>query len=349
MATIQEAPASPRAATIHDVARAAGVAIGTASKALNGRGKLRTETRARVRAAAADLGFRPNDLAQSLLRGRTFTAGLLATDQYGRFSLPLVWGIEDALVDAQFSVFLCNVRDDAERERRHLDSLLAKRVDGIVVVGGRIDPRPPIDLDGGAAVPVLYVFAQSTDPTALCLIPDDGHGGRLAAEHLVGLGRRRVAHVTGPESWEAVRRRRDGMLEALAEHGLGCPPRRVRPGRWDAAWGYDAASQLLDEDRAIDAIFCGNDRIAHGVVDALRARGIGVPDDVAVVGFDNHEVVATMVRPPLTSVDMQLEDLGKLAGRCLLELIEGRALAGSIRQPCRLVVRESSGATERQQ
>jgi LacI family transcriptional regulator len=331
-----------RPATIHDVARAAGVAIGTASKALNGRGKLRAETRERVRVAAAGLGFRANDLAHSLRRGRSFTVGLLATDQQGRFSIPLVSGIEAALVDAQISVFLCSSHDDPQRERRHLDSLLAKRVDGVIVVGGQIDPRPPVDL-AGAGVPVLYVFAQSTDPGALCLIPDDAHGGRLAGDHLASLGRRRVAHVSGPPSWTAVTRRRDGMCAALRERGLDCPDERVRFDRWDASWGFEAATELLHDDGSIDAIFCGNDRIAHGVVDALHALGARVPADVAVVGFDNQEVIATSMRPGLTSVDMQLERLGGLAGARLLELIDGRGRVGTVCHPCRLIVRASCG------
>src|SRR5919197_1428171 len=128
--------------TIHDVARAAGVTTGTASQALNGRGKMRPETRERVRQAAARLEYRPNHLMQSLLRGRTCTVGLLSTDRYGRFSIPLLEGIEDALDAAQMSVFLCDARDDPAHERRHIDSLLAKQVDGIIVTGRRTTCAP---------------------------------------------------------------------------------------------------------------------------------------------------------------------------------------------------------------
>src|SRR5262249_599280 len=161
-ATDDTLPARPRPATIWDVARAAGVSVGTVSKALNGRGQLRAETREAVRAAAEQLGFRPNDLAQSLLRKRSFTIGLISTDRYGRFSIPLLEGIEDALEAARISVFLCSASDDPARERQHIDSLLAKRVDGIIVTGRRTDPRPALDL-GNAPVPVLYAFAQVAD------------------------------------------------------------------------------------------------------------------------------------------------------------------------------------------
>src|SRR5437588_7724887 len=331
-------------ATIHDVARAAGVTIGTASQALNGRGKMRPETRERVREAAALLEYRPNDLMQSLLRGRSCTVGLLSTDRYGRFSIPLLEGIEDAHDAAWISVFLCDARDDPAHERRHIDSLLAKQVDGIIVTGRRIDPRPPIDV-GRAAVPVLYAFAQVTDPQALCLIPDDAQGGRLATEHLLRAGRRRLAHVTGPQHFACVRSRQEGMEQALWEHGLDLPVHRVYSGPWQEAWGYEAAIHLLDADPWVDAIVCGADLLARGVVDALRERSVRVPDDVAVVGVDNWEIIAEGSRPPLTTVDMNLHDLGRRAGTRLLAMIDGEKEAGIVRTPCRLVARASCGAS----
>ena len=329
--------------TIRDVAQAAGVSIGTVSKALSGRGKLRPETTTRVQAAAARLGFRPNALAHSLVRGRTFTVGLLTSDLEGRFSIPLLTGIEDALGDACISVFLCNVRRDPAREQQHLESLLAKRVDGIIITGSRTDPRPPIDL-GAARVPVLYAFALSQNPDDLSLIPDNVQGGRIAAEQLVHAGRRAIAHVTGPESYDCVPFRRAGMLEVLRAHGLDCPDRRTLVGEWSEAWGYEAAGRLLDVAPEADAVFCGSDQIARGVMDRLREAGVRVPDDVAVVGFDNWDVVVEGTRPALTTVDMELEQLGRLAGRCLLDLIDGRRESGVRREPCRLVVRESCGA-----
>ena len=187
--TMRKSPATIRPITIRDVAHAAGVSVGTVSKALNGQGQLRDETRTAVRSTAERLGFRPNDLAQSLLRKRTFTVGLISTDSYGRFSIPVLEGIESALEPARISVFLCRA-DDPVRERRYVDSLLAKRVDGIIVTGRRTDLRPPIDL-GGTSVPAIYAFAQVANGKAFCLLPDDRGGARLAVEHLVGLGRRR--------------------------------------------------------------------------------------------------------------------------------------------------------------
>jgi LacI family transcriptional regulator len=338
-----------RPITIRDVARGAGVSIGTASKALNGRGQLRPETRERVRAEAERLRFRPNDLIHSLLRGRTYTVGLLTTDGYGhgRFSLPLLTGIEDALGAAEILVFFCNTRDDPERERKDIESLLAKQVDGLIVMGSRTDPRPPIGVrDPG--VPVVYAYTRVPDPEALCLLPDDAHGARLATEHLLRAGRRRLAHVTGPASWEAVALRRDAMDQVLAERGMRLPDQRVLYGSWLESWGYEAGMELLGEDPAVDGVFCGNDQIARGVIDALHGRGVHVPDDVAVVGFDNWEVVADAARPPLTTVDMNLHDLGREAAMRLLAMVDGERQSGVIRMPCSLVVRGSCGVSDPQ-
>lgn len=337
-------PVLPRVpVTIRDVARMAGVSVGTVSKALNGYGQLREETRTNVRRTAERLGFRPNDLAQSLLRKRTFTVGLISTDSYGRFSIPVLEGIESALEATRLSVFLCRA-DDPVRERRHVDALLAKRVDGIIVTGRRTDRRPPIDL-GGASMPVVYAFAQATDPRALCLLPDDRGGARLAVEHLIGLGRRRIAHVTGPVDFEAVRKRRQGFRDALAAAGLRSRPDHVLSGTWSEAFGRDAAQRLVEQRHGIDAIFCGSDQIARGVIDCLRETGVRVPDDIAVVGFDNWDVIAAATRPPITTVDMNLHELGRQAGLRLVDMMDGPRPSGVECLPCRLVVRRSCGAS----
>src|SRR5260370_17490662 len=150
-----------RRATIRDVAADAGVSIGTASKALNGQGRLRPETRQRVADAARRLGFAPNALAQALLAGRTYSVGVITTDSFGRFSIPVMLGAEDALGVGQISVFMCDTRDEPDRERRYLDMLLSRQVDGLIVAGRRIEPRPSIG--AGLGVPVAYPMTQSLD------------------------------------------------------------------------------------------------------------------------------------------------------------------------------------------
>ncbi len=328
--------------TLREVAAAAGVSVATASKALNGQGRMTAETRERIRETARILGFRPNHLAQSLLRKRSFTVGLLTNDTYGRFSLPLMAGVSDALVDNGVSVFLCNVEDDHRLGQLHVEAMLDKRVDGIIATGKRIDRHLPVDLSN-LRIPVVYAFTQP-DPGAVGLVSDDAGGARLAVEHFRRLGRRRIAHVSGPASFEVVNTRADAYRAALQENNL--PVSEPLLGAWSEGWGHEAVARLFGggEERP-DAVFCGNDQIARGVIDALRERGIAVPDDVGVIGFDNWEIVAEATRPPLTSVDMNLAALGREAGLALLSLVGGQPAAPGIRKlPCRLVVRQSCGS-----
>jgi LacI family transcriptional regulator len=328
--------------TIRDVARAANVSIGTVSKALNNNGHLRPETREKILAVSRELGFRPNDLAQSLHRGHSLTVGVISTDAFGRFTIPIMEGIEECLSDRRMAVFMCNATDDPAREAHHVEQLMGKRVDGVIVTARRADKRAKLPTHGD--IPVVYVFSQVEDPDACCLLPDDEGGAVLATRHLAQLGRKRIAHITGPEHFEAVRLRRDGYRKTLAEAGLPEPDGFYRPGVWSEGWGHEAVARLFGSRRERpDAIFCGNDQIARGVADALREMGCGVPEAVSLVGFDNWEIIAGATRPPLTSVDMNLAELGREGGRRMLDLIAGRKWQGIDRLPCSLIVRQSCG------
>ncbi len=185
--------ASRRAVTIRDVARASDVSVGTVSKALNQTGSLSQETRTRVIAVAKELGFRPNDLAQSLHRGKTFTVGLISNNSFGRFAMPIMEGLEECLADSRVAVFMANATDDPEREAQHVEQLLGKQVDGIVVTARRADRRNKLVVPG-RDMPILYVFSQTDDPQAYCLVPDDEGGATLAVEHLIRT--RPPAHCT---------------------------------------------------------------------------------------------------------------------------------------------------------
>ena len=321
---------------IYDVASLAGVSVATASKALNDTGRMTEDTRSRVKKAAVDLGFRPNAMARGLIQRRSFTIGLLTNDSYGRFTLPVMAGISEALVDQGVSVFLCGIEDDPALGRLHLDAMLDKQVDGIIASGKRIDRRLPVDLSG-LPVPVVYAFTEGHEG-AVTLVSDDAQGSTVAVEHLMALGRKRIVHVTGPESFASVKERTAAYRAAIGGEGL------VLFGDWSERWGHAAVERLWSEAGTPDAVFCGNDQIARGVVDALRERGVDVPDEVSVVGFDNWEIVASQTRPPLTSVDMNLKAIGREAGRLVLELAGGKAVEPGVRKmPCQLIIRNSCG------
>ncbi|MFF0161725.1 LacI family DNA-binding transcriptional regulator [Streptomyces sp. NPDC005263] len=340
------APGSPHAdrAKLADVAALAGVSVGTASKALNGGGRMRPETRQRVLDAVAELGFRPNQHAQSLHTGRSWTVGLMTTDGIGRFSTPVLLGAEDALGAGKISVLLCDTRGDAIREQHHLRNLMDRRVDGIIVTGRRTDPRPPLTgINGLESVSVVYALSPSTDPVHTSVVSDDRGGARLAVEHLLSTGRTRIAHVTGPEHHAAARDRARHGVEQLESAGFALSTGRVHFGEWSESWGRSAADAVLRTAPDTDAFFCGNDQIARGVADTLRERGIGVPGDVAVVGYDNWDTMALASRPPLTTIDVNLTEIGRIAALRLLEAIETSDPAPGVHTvPCRLVVREST-------
>lgn len=329
-----------RAVTLSDVARAARVSISTASKALNDRDDVAAATKARVLEAAEQLAFTPNVVARGLLAGRSGTVGLLTSDLEGRFMIPILMGAEDAFGEGRVNVFLCDARGDAIREQHHLRALLSRRVDGIIVVGRSTDPRR--SLGQQIPVPVVYAYAPSDDPRDVSLTPDNVAGGRMAVEHLLACGRTRIAHISGDPAYAAAQDRLRGARGALSDAGLSLIGEPMF-SEWSEPWGRDAAAMLLRMHPDIDAIFCGSDQIARGVLDTARELGRAVPDDLAVIGYDNWEVLAANSRPGLTSIDAELQELGRAAAESVFAAIEGHPARAGVRSvPVRLTIRGST-------
>ncbi|GAB3752926.1 LacI family DNA-binding transcriptional regulator [Microlunatus parietis] len=334
--------AARRTARVVDIARAAGVSPGTVSKALNNSGALRESTRDRVYRAAAELGFSP-DPARRPPASRSFTVGLLSADSAGRFSIPVMLGAENALAAGQLSALLATSRNDPVREAYHVRSLVARRVDGIIVAGRTTDARPRIDVP----IPVVYAFAPSSDPDDASVMPDDADGARRIVDHLLGIGRRRIVHVAGRPHQHSPRTRAEITAQAVHEAGLELAAPTLF-GEWSESWGRRAVDQLLQawrpgEPLPMDAISCGSDQIARGVCDRLRELDLRVPDEIAVTGFDDWDVMALASRPPLTTIDLRLEYLGQRAAELLLDAIDGRPHHGIELTGMELVPRASTG------
>jgi LacI family transcriptional regulator len=329
-----------RVITLADVARRAGVSVSTASKALNDRRDVAESTRAKVRAAADDLSFVPNRVATSLLSGRTGTVGLITHDLEGRFSIPLLMGAEDAFGLNKVSVLLCDARGDRLREQYHLGVLMERRIDGLIVVGARTDTRSSLGQD--LPVPVVYAYAPSDDPEDCSIVSDNVRAGALGVEHLLSAGRTSIAIIAGDRTYGAATERAQGAVARLAEAGL--EPLGGQPvfGAWTEDWGRAGTHAVLARHGEVDGVLCGSDQIARGALDALRDAGREVPADVSVVGHDDWEILVTGSRPPLTSISMNLEDIGRLAARRLEEAMEGRPSHGVEAVVPRLVVRGSS-------
>jgi LacI family transcriptional regulator len=253
--------------------------------------------------------------------------------------MPILLGAEDALGAGEMAVLLCDTRDDPVREQHYLRNLVARRVDGIILTGRRTEPRPALAMP--VPVPVVHVFTPSADPAAASVIVDDAAGARLAVEHLLDLGRRRIAHITGPRRHFAATARADSAVAAITAGGATLAG-DVRYGDWSERWGRHAVAALLRREPGVDAVVCGSDQIARGVCDGLREAGKRVPEDVAVTGYDNWDVMALASRPPLTTVDLLLEELGRCAAEFLLDAIAGRPHPGVTSLTPRLVIRDST-------
>jgi LacI family transcriptional regulator len=337
--TVTRAEDGHRLVTINDVAALAGVSKSTVSKALNGKAEIPPETRERVQAAAEQLRFRPNHIARALMARRSFTVGLMTTDTFGRFSIPLLMGAEDTLRVGELAVLICDSRDDPRREARYLEALGDRRVDGIIVTGRRTEPRA--SLGSAVSAPVVYAFQPSEDPDDCSVVVDQRGGARLAVQHLLAQGCRSIAHVTGPRRHRAAVDRARGVTEELSQAGVRLVG-RTGYGSWSESWGREFTDRLLTAHPRVDGIFCGSDQIARGVLDTLREYGRRIPQDIAVVGFDNWEVMALAGQPPLSSIDMNIHSVGRLSADFIMSAISANPQRGLTTVPCRLVVRQSS-------
>lgn len=325
-----------------DVAKLAGVSVATASKALNGRKEVASATRLRVQRAAAQLSFVHNRQARSLSTGRTGIVGLLTSDLEGRFSLPILMGAEDAFGAEQTSILLSDARGDAVREARHLDTFVQQRIDALMVVGSRTDPRR--SLGSSYDFPIVYVYTPSESPEDCSLAIDNVDGGYKVAEHLAMIGRRKLLHITGPLGDTAATDRAQGIDAFITASASSLQlSHRTSYGQWSERWGRSAALMTIEKGVEFDAIVCDSDQIARGALGALAMLGIAVPDQVAIASFDNWELLVADTTPPITSVDMKLTQLGQQAAGLLTDAISGTPLPIGVHQMnASLVVRGST-------
>lgn len=325
--------------TMRDVAAVAGVSVSTVSRALKGSGRMSEETRRRVFAAAQRLEFHPNALAQSFATGRSLIVGVLTNTAAGTFARPVIAGIVSALSAHDIAVIVYDDESDPASRPGNLRKLRARHVDGVLVVGDGTD-HAFSSITASVAAPVVYAFAVSDRQADRVLLPDDRRAGRLVGEHLVGTGRRHIAHITAAATSRAVREREAGFLAAIKEAGQE-PVMPVRYGDWTRSWGSEAGREL-DLDR-VDAVFCGNDFIATGLLRTLIRRGVRVPDDIAVVGYDNWAKYG-LQDDFLTTVDPELDRLGQRAAHRLVDAAGGAVDEGRELAEVTLVPGVSTGA-----
>jgi DNA-binding LacI/PurR family transcriptional regulator len=328
--------------TIYDVARRAGVSTATVSRALNGTGQIAAATRAAIEVAVAELGYRPNTIARSLVTRSTQTIALLLPDITNPIYAELVRGVQQVAFERDYTMLLCTTDGDPAQEERYLDLLRAKQVDG-ALVDGLVVPTARIARFVRDGFPIVCLD-RDVRSTAVPLVQVDNRAGaRLAVEHLLSLGHRRIAHVRGPEAGIADERVA-GWTEALQAAGVEPDPALVAAGGWTEEDGFRATQALLESGAPFTAVFAANDLMAIGVLTALAQAGRRVPEDVSVVGFDDLRLAAYST-PPLTTVHQPAAEIARRATAILLELVAGETPAQTklLLEP-ELVVRASTAA-----
>lgn len=317
--------------TLEEVAARAGVGRGTVSRVINGSPRVSDATRAAVEAAVAELGYVPNTAARALAANRTDAIALVVPEPETRFfSEPyfsdMLKGVGAELSETEMQLLLIFAGSDRER-RRLAQYLAAHRVDGVLLVSVHADDPLP-DLLAQLEIPAVISGPRSAAETLTSVDSDNYGGARQAVEHLLSRGRREIAHITGRLDVYGAQRRVDGYREALRDAGQTVDERLIEPGDFTEEGGRRAMAALLERRPDLDAVFAGSDVMAAGARQVLREAGLRIPDDVALVGYDDS-AIARHMEPPLTSVRQPIEEMGRRMIDLLLEEIADRRPAVS--------------------
>jgi LacI family transcriptional regulator len=337
--------APPANVTIKDVARLSGVSSMTVSRVINGSERVSPETRQRVERAIAELGYVPSRLARGLIRQKTGTLALIVPDVANPFFTLIVRGAEDVARRAGYRMILADTRADLTIERDVIEEMLAHRVEGIMIAP--VSDRSKSHLQRLARFGVQFVLIDRTVPgiDSDVVVGDSAGGARRLVEHLISLGHRRIGFITESDDVSTARDRRQAYEAALVAAGLPHEPSLIVRSTVDPPGGFEGMRRLLALDEPPTAVFTVNNLVALGAIEAVRAHELEVPDDVALVCFDDIEY-ASRLYPFLTVMAQPAETLGTLGTQLLLERIEGRAPEQKrvVVLPAQFVVRQSCGA-----
>jgi LacI family repressor for deo operon, udp, cdd, tsx, nupC, and nupG len=330
--------------TIRDVAQAAGVSVATVSRALRGVDRVRPQTRDRIQRLAAELDFVASPAAASLVSGRTRVIAVIAPSRTRWYCATLVSGIDRRLRQHDQMVFLVDLEDEGDNRRRRLSqTMLLKRVDGVIAVNVRVDQGELALLDR-LDLPLVAVGAPVPGRSLVRL--DDVVTARMATEHLIGLGHTRIAFVGSPPDniaqTPAPRHRLHGFAETMAKHGLPCPPHFIIDAEWTALSASQAVTELLQAPDRPTAVLAASDDMAMGVLQTARRLGLRIPHDLSVIGIDDHVLSEVM---DLTTMRQDLQAQGELAAEMLLRRIGDPTIpAAIVTAPTELVLRGTTGS-----
>ncbi|SON55330.1 HTH-type transcriptional repressor CytR [Hartmannibacter diazotrophicus] len=329
--------------TIRDVARTAGVSIGTVSAVINGGSTVAAETRRRVEACIAEIGFEPNNSARSLKRGRISSIGFIVPDLGNPFFAAVAEGVQDGLGDADVLLVLCMTGASAEREDYYAKVLRTQRLDGVVYLSGTGLPSPSF-LELARKGAVVFVDERLPGVDIPFINAANRDGARDVARHVIEAGHRDVAVITGPPRLWTSEQRLAGYREAFAFAGIDPDTVTYVQGDYTEASGYEAGRQLLAESSRGSrptAVLCANDLMAMGLIRRCREEGLRLPDDLSIAGFDDVPSAA-LLDPPLTTVAQPGREMGAAAAKWLLKLIGiSDAMPGQTEFPTSVRIRGS--------
>jgi LacI family transcriptional regulator len=313
-------------ANIQDVARQAGVSISTVSRVLNGTAKVNNEVKKRVEASMQALAYQPNPAARSLRTNRSRIIGLLISDIQNPFFMRLIQGVEEEALRHEYSLILCNSNESPQREQQYLDVLYAERVAGAIIVPTRERlGEPTLTKFRERNIPIVAVDRRVKDKGVDAVLVDNVRGAQEAVTHLINNGYRRIGAVTGPLIVTTGRDRLEGYRQALQEAGITPDPALERSGTFDSETGRKLTTELLRLQPAIEALFVGNNLLTLGALEAIHAYNLQVPNDIALVGYD-ETYWAALGSLSLTTVMQPAYELGSAAALRLFHHLQNPAI-----------------------
>jgi LacI family transcriptional regulator len=321
-----------------DVARQAGVSPSTVSRILNGTARVSDDKRQAVLAAIDKMNFAPNQMAQGLKKGRSMTIGIVVQDISSPFFDETLRGVDDGLKGTGFASVIVSGHWNAEEEAERIRLLLARKVDGIILLSGRMSDQTVLGFSGQR--PIVSTGRALQTRTALGFKLDNEYGAYLAVHHLIELGHRNIAFISGPSNNIDAAERLAGYTRALQEADIPFNPELIVEGNYHEASGMLAMNRLFDTGQQFTGVFAANDLSAYGARLALYRKGIRVPDDISLVGFDDLPG-SSYTTPPLTTIRQPLYDIGRIATQALLRIINGEEARGEV-PPLELIVRETT-------
>lgn len=329
--------------TLAQIAKAAGVSVSTVSRALsNGSYPLKEETRQRILKLAEEMEYKPNLVARSLQSNRSHQVGVIVDRMQSPFAAATVQGIQDVLRQAGYSISIIYSNRDQDLTVEAIKSFYGRQVDGILILNSWLHHYndPILALQDR---PFIFINRRFSNCLQNCVAPGDRINARLATQHLVNLGHRRIGFISGMGDWIEAQNRQAGYRDVLARNGLPIDETLMRPGDWGVDSGYRATQELLALAERPTAIFAASDMMAMGAIYAIQEAGLRIPRDVALVGYDDRDFAA-WIRPALTTIRMPSYEMGQAAARQMLRQFAGEELEDATQIPGKLIVRQSCGA-----